>query len=153
MFTKFENMQKRHNRTINFFFLVKSITLNRRNRLKDFIRQMILKEGLTLESINYIFCSDQYLLVINKKYLNHDYYTDIITFNMSTNSEPLMAEVYISVERVRENAKLLNIPVGDELLRVMFHGVLHLCGYNDKKPVQKLEMRERENHYLRLYKK
>lgn len=114
---------------------------------------MISDEGYTLGTINYIFCSDAYLLSMNRRYLKHDYYTDIITFDMSPNSIQLDAEIYISGERVKDNAKGLKVLLSEELLRVMFHGILHLCGYSDKGKRQKIKMRRREDHYLAKYKK
>jgi rRNA maturation RNase YbeY len=119
--------------------------------LKQFIESIFKKEKQSLESINYIFCTDKVILEINKKYLNHDFYTDIITFNLSQNDKAISAEVYISVDRVRENALNLQTTIKDELHRVIFHGALHLCGFNDKSKAQKQIMRNRENHYLSKY--
>ena len=101
-------------------------------------------------SINYIFTSDQYLLDINKQYLNHDYLTDIITFNNSTSNNLLEADIFISIERVKDNAKALQVQFIDELHRVMIHGILHLLGFDDKTEHDKAEMRKKENHYLAL---
>lgn len=104
-----------------------------------------------LESLNYVFCSDRELLQINKNYLGHDYYTDIITFDLSGQNKTIMAEIYISVERVRDNARQLGVSFKEELHRVVFHGVLHLCGYGDKDEKLSRKMREKENLYLNQY--
>ena len=109
---------------------------------------VLINEGINSFNISYILCSDNYLLEINQKFLNHDYYTDIITFNLSKNGSKLESEIYISSERVYENAKTLNIEYETELLRVMIHGLLHLCGYNDKNKSEKNKMREKENFYV-----
>ena len=100
--------------------------------------------------INYIFCSDSYLLIINKEYLGHDYYTDIITFDQSDQENQISGDIFISIDRVRENAETFNVSFTDELHRVMIHGVLHLIGVNDKTPDEKSEMRKLEDHYLAL---
>lgn len=109
------------------------------------------KEGCMLRSLNVIFCTDDALLVINRDFLNHDYYTDIITFPINKDKSGLEAELYISIDRVKENAKEGKVSFKEELHRVIFHGCLHLVGYNDKSSQQIKKMREREDHYLRLY--
>lgn len=101
--------------------------------------------------MNYIFCSDNDLLKINKAYLNHNYFTDIITFNLSDNKEIIQGEAYISIDRVMANAKRMKISFKNELLRVIFHGSLHLCGYNDKTNIEAGTMREKEDYYLSIY--
>ena len=102
--------------------------------------------------MNYIFCSDKQLLEINRKYLGKDYYTDIITFDLSDNKSYVRGESYISIERARDNAKALAIPFSAELHRVVFHGALHLCGYEDNTKKNILLMRKKEDYYLSLYK-
>jgi len=151
MFTNFEIMSKQSHSPVNFFFLVDRITLKDRNKLKIFIRDLLKKQGKKPETINYVFCSDQYLLAINKKYLKHNYYTDIITFDLSDNEKELKAEIYISIDRVKENARRLGLSINSELHRVIFHGSIHLCGYNDKKRKEKEIMREMENRLLNQY--
>ncbi len=151
MFTNFEIMQNTLRGGIRIFFIHKSITVKNRNRLKEFILGMVKEEGFSIATINYVFCSDNYLLSINRKYLNHDDYTDIITFDLSEGSKDLSAEIYISVDRLRDNAKQFGTLLKDELLRVMIHGILHLCGYNDKTSSQKAGMRERESNYMAKY--
>lgn len=111
---------------------------------------MFKKEGKRVESVNYIFVSDNALLEINKQFLKLDFYTDIITFDLSESAE-ITAEIYISVDRVRDNATLLGVSFKSELHRVIFHGALHLCGYGDKTKAQKAEMREKEDFYLQSY--
>jgi rRNA maturation RNase YbeY len=120
--------------------------------LKQLIEQQTTIHRKKLERITFIFCSDEYLLEINKQFLRHDYYTDIITFNLSDNPDVLWAEVYISVDRVRENATNLSNAFTDELLRVIFHGVLHLSGFGDKTKKQQMQMREMENVLIRKFK-
>lgn len=135
-----------------FFFQGVSIGLTNRTLLKKFIETIFKREGRPLEALNYIFCSDKALLEINRQYLNHDYYTDIITFDLS-DSGGTRGDLYISTDRVRDNARQLNVSISEELLRVLFHGALHLCGYKDKKPGDIKIMRVKENHYLDLWKK
>ena len=100
--------------------------------------------------INYIFCSDEYLLDINKQYLDHDYYTDIITFDNSEEEGKIESDIFISIDRVNENADTLSVPRGTELNRVMAHGLLHLCGFKDKTDEEAKEMREQEEYCLSL---
>jgi rRNA maturation RNase YbeY len=133
-----------------FFFEVKKIALKDRTRLKSFIGSIFRKHGLPLSYINYIFCSDKRLRSINRDFLKHDYYTDIITFPLSEGG-PLEAEIYISVDRVRENALDNKVSFKEELHRVIFHGALHLCGYSDKNPTQTREMRAQEELWLGKY--
>ena len=106
--------------------------------------------GRPIHSLNIIFCSDDYLLSINQQYLNHDYFTDIITFDLSEQNE-VTADIYISIDRVRENAKALGVSIKNELHRVVFHGALHLCGYKDKKPAEIKIMRAKEEGLLSRY--
>ncbi len=121
--------------------------------LKRFIERLFRKEKTALGSITYIFCSDEFLLQMNRDFLQHDYYTDIITFGLSDKGKPVEAEVYISLDRVKENAKQLGVAYQNEALRVIFHGALHLCGYKDKKKSEILLMRQKEEEYLRLFEK
>jgi probable rRNA maturation factor len=136
---------------VYFHSLVGSLTLSDRSRLKFFIDSLFKKEKKKLAEIHYIFCSDDYLLAINRQYLQHDYYTDIITFGLSEPGEPINAEIYISVDRVRENARQFTNSLKNELHRVIFHGALHLCGYGDKKKKEGVLMRKMEDKYLELY--
>lgn len=129
----------------------KNTTLQNRLALKAFIERSLKKEGISIENLQYVFCSDKYLLNINNSFLNHDYYTDIISFDLSEKKGSLIGEVYISVDRVKENAKTHHTSYKEELLRVIFHGALHFCGYKDKKPADAKEMRAQENKWLKSY--
>ncbi len=124
--------------------------LKDKKRLKEFISQLIKMENKKLRSLNYVFCSDEFLLQINNDFLNHDDYTDIITFELS-HDELIEGEIYISIERIKENAKLYSSSFIQELRRVMFHGALHLCGYGDKTKKDKEIMTSKENTYLNLW--
>ena len=125
--------------------------LRNKKMLKRGIEKLFNREKRNLKSLAYIFCSDEYLLGINKEFLKHDFFTDVITFNLSSCQMEIEAEVYISIDRVRDNAKLLKNPYKDELHRVIFHGALHLCGYGDKMKKDKLVMRLKEQEYLLWY--
>jgi len=104
------------------------------------------------DTISYVFCTDKYLLEINKTQLNHDYYTDIITFDLRDKlSEPLSCEIYISLDRVKENAAQFNCTFEEELKRVMVHGLLHLSGMNDHTTEEKAAMRKAENNFIKKY--
>ena len=116
----------------------------------DWINRIIISEGFVLNNINYIFCDDAYLLELNQKHLHHDTYTDIITFNYSE-KKTLSADIFISVERVRENTDIFNVDFKTELLRVMIHGILHLIGYDDKSEEDKILMRKKENEKIKLF--
>ena len=135
---------------IQFNFL-QPIVLRDRTRLKQFLASLFKKEKKRLGELQYIFCSDDYLLQINRQYLNHNYFTDIITFDLSERDQSINAEIYISVDRVRENAREFGSSLRQELHRVMFHGALHLCGYKDKKPKDAQLMRQMEDKWLVLY--
>ncbi|HLZ87602.1 MAG TPA: rRNA maturation RNase YbeY [Puia sp.] len=139
-----------NNPIIQFNFL-EPISLADRTRLKRFIVSLFKKEKTPLKEIQYIFCSDPYILEINRQFLHHDYYTDIITFDLSEENHPINAEIYISVDRVRENAGQFASSVKTELQRVILHGALHLCGYGDKTTSEEKEMRKMEEKYLALY--
>lgn len=135
------------------FFHVNEVQpkLHQRNKLKQFIETSFIVQRKQLVRLDIIFCSDEFLLNINRQSLQHDYYTDIITFDLSDNLRETIAEIYISVDRVKENAKLHFTTYKEELHRVIFHGVLHLCGYSDKSMAQKQEMRKMEDLFLKKY--
>ena len=137
--------------SISFNKADKNTTLAKRSVLKAFIERSLKKEGLRIERLQYIFCSDKYLLGINKSYLQHDYYTDIISFDLSETKRKLIGEVYISIDRVKDNAKTHKTTLKEELLRVIFHGALHFCGYKDKKPADIKKMRSQEDKWLKSY--
>ncbi len=138
--------------SLQFFSEDISYSLSDERKTCHWILSAISKEGYSLESINYVFCNDKYLHQINVEYLNHDTLTDIITFSYSEQDDsPILGDIYISIERVQENAKLYgNQNFEHELHRVIIHGVLHLCGYQDKTNDQQKEMTEKENYYLRI---
>jgi len=136
---------------VHFFSHDFPTSLKNTSKLKYFIESIFKREMQNLDSINYIFCSDKIILEINKKYLNHDFYTDVITFDLSPNNKAITAEVYISIERIRENAKQLGLTIKSEFHRVLFHAALHLCGYNDKKKKDKEIMRKKENNLIAKY--
>ena len=115
------------------------------------LSRVFAEEGVRFKSVSYIFCSDEYLLKLNQEYLKHDTLTDILTFSLSNSPLDVVAEIYISIERVQENAETLKTPFPDELRRVMIHGILHLCGYSDESKKEKSEMRGKEDHYLSLF--
>jgi rRNA maturation RNase YbeY len=119
--------------------------------IADWLQSVIQDHSKKLGSIQYVFCSDEFLQKINWEHLRHEELTDIITFEY--NADPLEGEIYISTERVLENSQLMNLPYQDELLRVLAHGVLHLCGYRDKTPEDIKEMRKQEDHYIQIYRK
>jgi rRNA maturation RNase YbeY len=130
---------------------LEKISLKDRRILKTTLAALFKKEKKKLAELHYIFVSDDRLLEINRQFLQHDFYTDIITFPLSEPGQPISGEIYISVDRVRENAREFGGTVKEELLRVIFHGALHLCGYKDKTTPQQREMRQLEEKYLALY--
>jgi len=133
---------------IRFFEEDIRFNLQQKLLIKKWIKTTIKEEGHKLSELNIIFCSDAYLLHINQSYLQHDYLTDIITFDTSEESNKIEGEIYISIDRVKENAASLNIPIYLEICRIIIHGVLHLCGYQDKTDSEKRIMSEKENYYL-----
>jgi probable rRNA maturation factor len=137
--------------TIKFHNNGISPEIKNKQQLKHFLASIFLQEKVDFESVSYIFCKDKYLLDLNLQYLNHESYTDIITFTLSEKSAPLTAEVYISVERVRQNSDFLKVNYNDELRRVMIHGILHLCGFLDHSLKEKRIMRQKEDFYLYQY--
>ncbi|HET7115748.1 MAG TPA: rRNA maturation RNase YbeY [Hanamia sp.] len=116
--------------------------------LKTFLSSIFAEEGFDFKSVTYVFCKDEFLLKLNQQYLKHDTLTDILTFTLSGTSLPIVSEIYISIERVKENALSLGENYENELHRVMIHGILHLCGYKDYSPKEKAEMRSKEDYYL-----
>lgn len=120
------------------------------DKLKTWISQVIVEHQFRIENITYIFCSDDYLSEINIEYLNHDSLTDIITFDNSDEENTIESDIFISIDRVRENATNFNSGFEDELHRVIIHGVLHLLGYSDKSEADKANMRAKEDYYLSL---
>lgn len=127
-------------------------TVRGKRNIYSWLNKVAILENKTIQSLNIILCSDEFLLSMNQKHLNHDYYTDVITFDLSEKTTLIEGEIYISIDRVKENAKLLNQPFIDELHRVIVHGLLHLCGYKDKTQPQQKLMRKKEDEYLFLRK-
>ncbi|GHB89146.1 rRNA maturation RNase YbeY [Persicitalea jodogahamensis] len=121
-------------------------------KARRWLKFVIDQEEHELNSLNYIFCSDEYLLNMNREHLNHDYYTDIITFDTSDEEKQVEGEIYISIDRVNENAATANVKEDEELRRVMVHGVLHLLGYDDDTDSNKEKIRDKEDYYLKNYK-
>ena len=129
---------------------VNPITLPNKRKVQEYIVGIFQKEKMNLKQLNYIFCSDAYILQINNDFLQHDFYTDIITFDLSE-SGAIIGELYIGVETVKSNSNLHRVPFHEEMLRVLFHGALHLCGYGDKKKSEITIMRQKEEYYLQRY--
>jgi rRNA maturation RNase YbeY len=139
--------------SIQFFNEDLSFDLKGKNVIRRWLTTSARSEGFSIGSINFIFTSDQYLLTINQKYLQHDTLTDIITFDNSENEGVIEADIFISIPRVRENASKIKVTFNEELNRVLIHGMLHLVGYSDKSARAKKEMTEKEDHYLSLFPK
>lgn len=121
--------------------------MSNKSSIIKYINALIEKEIYKTGEISVVFCSDNYLLQINNQYLNHNYYTDIITFNYVVD-KIVSGDLFISIDRIKENAIKFNSEIEKELIRVIFHGILHLIGYNDKTEEEQKIMRERENYYL-----
>jgi len=117
--------------------------------LSSWIEGVIVQEGFSLEEINYVFCNDEYLHKLNVEFLKHDTLTDVISFDYSL-GKIIQGDIYISIDRVTENARVFNVTFYNELTRVMVHGVLHYCGYKDKTETESELMRQKENDYLEL---
>jgi len=132
------------------FYSENEFILEDTNRYAKWIEQVIASENMKLEVINYIFCDDEYLLKLNVEFLDHDTYTDIITFNNNVGTI-LQGDIFISTERVKDNAETFGVNFEEELRRVMAHGILHLCGYNDKTEEDSLVMREKEEEKMKLF--
>ena len=136
---------------IKFNYIDVHFSYTKKRELKKFIEFLFKEERKPLTIINYIFCSDNYLIEINRKFLQHDDYTDIITFDLSEPKQPIVGEIYISTKRVKENAEKFGVDFNSELRRVIIHGVLHLIGYKDKSKTEKALMRKKEDTYLSLW--
>lgn len=134
--------------TINFFTEDTSYTLKNKRAIKTWVTSAIVEEGYVLQELNFILCSDEYLLRINQDYLNHDTYTDVITFDNAEVAKTIVGDIFISIERIKENAVTFKHTLAEELCRVMIHGTLHLLGYKDKGKAAKTLMTAKEDHYL-----
>lgn len=135
---------------ISFFNQDSAFQPKNKRLLYNWLHEIAVAEGAKIDYINYVFCTDNFLLDLNLKYLNHDTFTDIITFEYNEKDEPIASDIYISIERCLENSKSLNIPFIDELHRLLAHGILHLLGYQDKTKKLKQIMTEKEDYYLSL---
>ena len=136
-------------RGISFFNEDVDYKIKDKQKLRQWIASTVANEGGgRVGELNFIFCSDAYLLEINKKYLDHDTYTDIVTFDSSEKDGVIAGDIFISIDRTKENASKFDVSERDELHRVIIHGVLHLCGYLDKKKEDKALMTKKENEYL-----
>lgn len=136
-------------RDIQFFSEDIDFTLKEKQKVRQWIGSTIKAEGFKrVGELSFVLCSDAYLLEINRKYLDHDTFTDIVTFDSSEDEGVIAGDIFISVERTMENAKKFNVSERDELHRVIIHGILHLCGYYDKKKEDKTLMTEKEDYYL-----
>ncbi|PWK75421.1 rRNA maturation RNase YbeY [Mucilaginibacter oryzae] len=133
---------------INFFEEDISFKPKQKAQLRRWIKDTIVAEGFKLKELNYIFCSDAYLLQINQQYLDHDTYTDIVTFDNSEVEGDIVGDIFISIDRIRENGAKFKTGEADELHRVIIHGALHLLGYTDKSAVTKQKMTQKEDEYL-----
>lgn len=134
---------------INFFAEDVDFAPARPDLLRQWLGALAIEAGREWDTLNYIFCSDEYLLAINQQYLQHDYYTDIITFpHHESEAEPIGADLFLSIERIRENSKTEGVEFAEELHRVMAHGLLHLLGHHDHTPSEKETMRAAENEAL-----
>ena len=134
------------------FHFLNKIKLENRKLLKTHLSNLCIEENKELISLDFIFCSDDYLLQINRQYLHHDYHTDIITFSLDdSDNSKISGEIYISVDTVKANSMIYKVSVSNELHRVIFHGVLHLCGYGDKSKKEKERMTQKENDNLDTY--
>jgi rRNA maturation RNase YbeY len=137
--------------TIQFSYQKPFAGPKEKNQLRQFLVRMAGAEGYGIDQLSYVFCSDAFLLDMNRSYLRHDTYTDIITFDLTETRGTISGEVYISVDRVRENARTWEQPLYRELHRVIFHGLLHLCGYKDTLKADQSIMRRKEDLYLEQY--
>ncbi|TWR28673.1 rRNA maturation RNase YbeY [Mucilaginibacter achroorhodeus] len=122
--------------------------LKNKTAIRKWLKDTIEAEGYKLKELNYIFCSDEYLLQINQQYLDHDTYTDVVTFDNSEEEGVIVSDIFISIDRIRENASKFKVTEEHELHRVIIHGALHLLGYKDKSVTDKQKMTSKEDFYL-----
>ncbi len=136
---------------IHFFSEDIDFSIKNKKKIREWIAAVIKQEGFSrIGELSFVFCSDAYLLEINRQYLAHDTYTDIVTFDSSQDRDTIAGDVFISVDRTRENAIKFGVSQTDELHRVLIHGILHLCGYQDKEKGDKSRMRAKEDEALSL---
>ena len=137
---------------VSFSYADRTLRIANKTAVKAAVESLFKKEKVVLDHLSYVFCSDEYLLTINSSFLQHNSYTDIITFDLSEKAAPgITGEIYISLDRVKDNSIRFSSGFRDELLRVVFHGALHLCGYKDKKPADIALMRKKEAEYMALF--
>lgn len=122
-----------------------------KNLLKKWLKKVAETEGFKMKNLNYIFCSDEYLHKINVEYLEHDTYTDIITFDNSEEESDIEGDIFVSIERIKDNSQELKTAFEDEFKRVLVHGLLHLCGYDDHSDEDELIMRNKEDFYIQQF--
>lgn len=134
-----------------FNYADRKVKIQDAETVKKLIAKIFQREKKPLQQVNYIFCSDEYLLEINRSFLSHDYYTDIITFPLQDKNKPIISEIYISIDRVKENSKLFGCTIKMEMMRIIIHGALHLCDYGDKTKKEKIKMTEKEDLYLSMF--
>lgn len=141
-------MSESNDYNLEFFEADIEYRLENPDTIRMWLLDLVAEEKCGIEKIQYIFCTDDYLLGINKQYLDHDYYTDIITFPLNKSKTAILSDIYISIDRVSENAKSYDVSTSQEIYRVIAHGLLHLCGYGDATEDEKKIMRSREDYYL-----
>ncbi len=133
---------------IRFFNEDTAYKLAQKQRVRQWLTAQAKQEGVKIGELNYVFCSDEYLLQVNRDHLDHDYYTDIITFDNSETEGVIEGDIFVSVDRVADNAGQLGVVPDQEMRRVLAHGLLHLCGYGDKTPDDQQAMRAKEDQWL-----
>jgi len=139
--------------SIQFFTEEIEYRLRDKRELRGDLERVIIQEKFLYGPVNFILCSDAFLKEYNKRFLNHNYFTDVITFDYSEEENYVTGDVFISLDRIRENAKSYQVSSRKELLRVMIHGLLHLMGMNDQSEEEKKAMREKEDYYLKYLRK
>ena len=138
---------------IRFFNEDSTYKLPQKQATRQWLKQQAGREGYAVGDLNYIFCSDEHILQINRDYLQHDYYTDIITFDQSEQEGTIDGDIFISAERVADNAEQMRASAEYEMRRVLAHGLLHLCGYGDKTDDETTQMRTKEDEWLATFSK
>jgi probable rRNA maturation factor len=144
-------MDKHPSKKIHFHFAFRPFTLKSRKKLKYFIENIFIKEKHHLKELNFIFCSNREIKALNKRFLTHNCSTDILTFDFSKKQEATVSDIFISQEQVKLNSNEFETSFKKEIHRVIFHGALHLCGYNDNTSKEKETMRAKEDYYLAKY--
>lgn len=136
-------------KSINFFSEECEFALSEEKKYTEWLTQLAASHDIELQEVNYIFSTDEYVLGLNKQYLDHDYYTDILSFPMS--QDPIAGDIFISIDRVKDNAKQEGVSFEKELLRVMCHGLLHFIGFDDHDTADQAEMRQQEEIAIKLF--